>query len=196
VAAETDGTSDKATAPPPDAPAPVSAGTVYATATRTKKYRPKPGSRSKRKSSRRFNDKRKPMSPGVKRVLMGIAAAMIAVIGAGFHTLVVPLMRSTGPDAKAALVMMDTLRKMPSKQSDLTVDACMHQQLETSRRVGNLKSYQGWHVEGIPGSKTTFVLVYSYEENDKSEHRTEWLVDISTNTFTPQNDAARAVYGN
>jgi len=183
-------------APQPEAPAAVTSGAVYATATRSKKYRPRPGKRGKSpKASRGFESKKKPVSTGVKRVLIGIAAALVAVAGAGFHTFVVPLMKATGPEPKAALMMMETLRKMPSKQGDLTVDACMHQQLETSRRVGNLKRYQGWHIEPIPGSKNTFLLVYSYEETDESKHRAEWLVDVSINSFSPQNDAARAVYG-
>jgi len=98
-------------------------------------------------------------------------------------------------DPKASLVMLDTLRKMPSKEADLTVDARMKKEVEASRRVGNLHTYTGWHLKPVPGATSKVLVVFSYEEIDKTVIAAEWLADLSNHTFTPQTELAKSVYG-
>jgi hypothetical protein len=189
------GDSEGEPAHPPEPQPAVGSGAVYASATRRRSRRPvhAPSSRRKSKSRKRG---RGSLGPGTKRFLLGLGAALLAVGGAGFHTLVMPIINSQGPDSKAALLMLDTLRKMPSKERELTVDARMKKDVDNSRRLGNLRRYQGWHMKPIPGTRNKVMVIFSYEETDKTVHSAEWLADLDDHTFTPQNDLAKAVYGN
>jgi len=176
--------------------APVSpSGSVYASATKRRRSPPRPQKKA-RESSRSFLRKPKePAGPGKKRFLIGMAAGLLAMGGAGFYTFVMPMMNAAGPEPKTALLMLDTLRKMPAREGGLTVDARLNQEIEKSKRVGNLLRFQGWRMKSVPGTTSQFLLVFSYEETDQSMHTAEWLVDTNTNSFIPQNDLARMVYG-
>lgn len=97
-------------------------------------------------------------------------------------------------DPKAALPMLDKLRSSPSSQDGLNVDALLTQELEKSRRVGNLLSYQGWTIRPVDGSKTKLLISFAFEETDNIQQRAEWVADLVHNTFTPQTELAVAVY--
>lgn len=178
--------------PPPDPQPVVGSGSVYASATRKRSRRPMP-TKASRKNKRK--KEREPWGPGRKRFLLGLGAGLLAVVGAGFHSLVMPILNSQGPDPKAALLMLDTLRKMPSKEPDLTVDARMKKEVDAARKLGNLHRYTGWHLKPIPGNKSKVLVIFSYEETDKTMHEAEWLADLGDHSFTPQTELAKLVYG-
>jgi hypothetical protein len=97
-------------------------------------------------------------------------------------------------DPKAAMPMLNKLRNSPSSQDGLNVDALLTQEMEKSRRVGNLRSYQGWTIRPFGGSRTKLIISFSFEETDNIQQRAEWVADLVHNTFTPQTDLAMAVY--
>lgn len=90
--------------------------------------------------------------------------------------------------------MLEKLRHSPSSQEGLNVDDLLTQELEKSRRVGNLLSYQGWTMRPINGSKTKLIISFSFQENDKTHQRAEWIADLVHDTFVPQTELAAMVY--
>jgi len=100
---------------------------------------------------------------------------------------------SNQAEPKVVLAALDKLRHLPSSEPNMTVDARLLKELETSKRVGNLVSYQGWAVRPVKGSKHKVLLVYSFQEVGDVHQTAEWLADLSTNTFVPQNDLAKTV---
>ena len=122
------------------------------------------------------------------------AAALVAFLGVGVYIFVVPLVHSEEAEPKVVLSALDKLRRMPSNEEGVTVDARMMREIERSRRVGNLVSYQGWTVQPVKGTNTSVLLVFSYQEVGDVQQRAEWLADLTNNTFTAQNELASAVY--
>jgi len=120
-------------------------------------------------------------------------AALIAVASIGFYIFVLPIARSQGAEPKAVLSALDTLRRMPSNEQGLTIDARLSRELDKSRRVGNLVAYQGWTVHRIRGTKTRVLLVFSFREVGNVDQRAEWLANLVDNTFTPQTELAVSV---
>jgi hypothetical protein len=140
---------------------------------------------------------RKPAGPPskTKRVaLMLSISMMVALLGAGACWFVWPLFLSDGPEPQTAALVLDKLRKMPSNQEGLTVDESVTRELERSRRIGNLVSYQGWTVRLAPGDKSKLLVVFSFGERGNTQQRAEWLADPVSSTFTPQTELAAAVY--
>jgi hypothetical protein len=124
-----------------------------------------------------------------------VIAAIVALISIGIYIFVVPMISSYQAEPKVILSALETLRRMPSNEPGLTIDARLTKDLETSRRVKNLVSSKGWTVQSIKGTKTKVLMVYSYQEVGDVTIRAEWLADLATNTFIPQNDTATAVTG-
>jgi len=118
----------------------------------------------------------------------------MALLGVGVYIFVVPLVHSEEAEPKVVLSALDKLRRMPSNEEGVTVDARMMRELERSRRVGNLVSYQGWIVQPVKGTNTNVLLVFSYQEVGDVQQRAEWLADLTNNTFTAQNELATTVY--
>jgi len=140
---------------------------------------------------------RKPAEPPskTKRVALMLSFSMMfALLGAGAYWFVWPLFLSEGPEPQTAALVLEKLRKMPSNQEGLTVDESVTRELERSRRVGNLVSYQGWTVRLAPGDKSKLLVVFSFDERNNTRQRAEWLADPVSSTFTPQTDLAAAVY--
>lgn len=122
------------------------------------------------------------------RLLSG--ACLAAIISVVFYIFVVPMVYSERAEPKIVLSALDKLRRMPSNDSQLTLDARLLRELETSRRVGNLVSYQGWTVRPIKGTKTKVILAFSYEEAGGVHQSAEWIADLNNNTFTPNTELA------
>ncbi len=97
-------------------------------------------------------------------------------------------------DPHLAQPALTKLRQSPSSQSGLSVDDYLTQQLEKSRRVGNLLNYQGWTISPVKGSKTKLLIAFTYEERDNTQQRAEWLADVANNTYTPQTELAIEAY--
>jgi len=116
-------------------------------------------------------------------------------LSVGVYIFVVPLVYSEQAEPKAILSALDTLRRMPSSEPGLTIDARLTRELDTARRVKNLVSYQGWTARPIKGTTTKVLLVYSYQEVGDVNKRAEWIADLITNTFVPQTDMAIAIHG-
>lgn len=130
-----------------------------------------------------------------KRVAVVLTISIIVMlVGAGAFWFVWPLFQPMGPEPEVAASVLEKLRKMPSSQEGLTVEQSVAQQLEKSRRVGNLVAYQGWTVKQAPGDKSKLLVVFSFDERDNTKQRAEWLVDPNSSTFTPQTDLAAAVF--
>jgi len=98
-------------------------------------------------------------------------------------------------EPKTVLAALDKLRKTPSNEPGLTIDARLSRQLETARRVGNLVAYQGWIVRPIKGTKSRIVLAFSYQEVGDIDQNAEWMANLTDGTFTPQTELAAAVSG-
>jgi hypothetical protein len=97
-------------------------------------------------------------------------------------------------DPHRAQPAMQKLRSMPSKEADLTVEQYLNQELERSRRIGNLVSTQGWTIRPVEGSRSKMLICFSFMERDNNEQRAEWLADLSHETFTPQTELAKAAF--
>jgi hypothetical protein len=96
-------------------------------------------------------------------------------------------------EPKVVLSALDKLRKTPSNEPGLTIDAVLSRELEKTRRVGNLVAYQGWVVRPIKGTKSKVVLAFSYKEVGDVLQNAEWIADLTNGTFAPQTDLATAV---
>jgi hypothetical protein len=115
-------------------------------------------------------------------------------LSAGIYIFVVPLVYSEHAEPKVVMSALDKLRKLPSSEPGLTIDARLTRELETARRVKNLVSYQGWTVRPIKGTSTRVLIAFCYQEVGDINNRAEWIADLTNDTFTPQTDLAAAVY--
>lgn len=120
-------------------------------------------------------------------------AALVALLSVGIYIFVVPMVYSDQAEPKAVLSALDKLRKSPSNEPGLTIEARLSRELETARRVKNLAAYQGWIVRPIKGTKTKVVLAFSFQEVGDVNQSAEWIADLTNSTFTPQTDLAAAV---
>jgi hypothetical protein len=121
-----------------------------------------------------------------------VSVALIAAIGV--YTYWYFSNMTSDLDPHLAQPAMQKLREMPSKQANLTIDQYLTQELEKSRRVGNLVSVQGWTMRPVQGNRSKMLIAFSFQERDNTEQRAEWLADLSHDTFTPQTDLASAAW--
>ena len=122
-------------------------------------------------------------------IIGGIVAIVFGVAGYAY----VSLEATSHVDAKTALQAMDKLRSTPSSQPDISVDEYMQRTLKESEQAGRLVRYRGWHIEPIQGTRTRFLVVFSFEERDGGEQRAEWAATAS-DKFTAQTNLARSAY--
>lgn len=147
-----------------------------------------------RDRSRPRHRSRRRLTSGSQRSIPKLAGvALVVVLAIGGYVYFAPLARSNGPEPKAVLAALDALRRMPSNEEGLSIDARLAKDLEKSKRIGNLVAYQGWTVKRVEGTKSKVVLIYSYDEVDHSHHHAEWLADLDSNSFTAQNDLAISI---
>ncbi|HVG20192.1 MAG TPA: hypothetical protein VNI02_14175 [Blastocatellia bacterium] len=157
---------------------------------KTEAARKKAPHRASRNARKQVKHKQRPK--WVDALAGGVAVLLLCGVG-----LYLTLFFSSMPeelDPKAALPMLERLRNSPSSRDGLNVDALLSQELEKSRRVGNLLSFQGWTIRPVNGSKTKLVISFSFEEKDNTQQRAEWIADLVRNTYTPQTDLAASVY--
>ena len=150
-----------------------------------------------RPARKRVTEKRKPAGPSSKTkraLLLATISIIVTALGAGAYWFVWPMLQSQGPEPAVAALVLEKLRKMPSNQEGLTVEESIARELEKSRRVGNLVSYQGWTVRTAPQDKSKLLVVFSFDERDNTKKRAEWLADPVSSTFTPQTELAAAVF--
>ena len=145
-------------------------------------------SNTKKPEATRASNPRKPSSARPRSMKVPVVGALVALVGIGVYFFVVPLVYSDAAEPKMILAALETLRKMPSNEEGVTIDARLTRELERSKKSGNLRGYQGWTVKSV--SKSKVLLIYSFEEKDNTQHRAEWLADLSRNTFAPQNELA------
>src|SRR6266550_8728755 len=127
--------------------------------------------------------KSRPTTQRTLRLPVLSVAVLVALLSVGIYIFVVPLVYSEHAEPKAILSALDTLRKLPSSEPGLTIDARLARELETARRVKNLVSYQGWTARPVKGTTTKVLLVYSYQEVGDVNKRAERIADLTTNTF-------------
>lgn len=120
-------------------------------------------------------------------------AALAALFSVGIYIFVVPMVYSEQAEPKTVLAALDKLRKTPSNEPGLTIDARLQRELDTARRVGNLTAYQGWIVRPIKGDKTRIVLAFAYQEVGDIKQSAEWIADLASGAFTPQTELAKTV---
>jgi hypothetical protein len=140
---------------------------------------------------------RKPKAASSRPKWVNALLAVTALIMVSFVGLYLFSFLSSQPqelDPNLAQPALAKLRQEPSVVSGLSVDEYMTQQLEKSRRIGNLLKYQGWTVSPLKGSKTKLVIAFTYEERDNTQYRAEWVADVANNTFTPRTELAVAAY--
>ena len=139
---------------------------------------------------------RQPNKPrGNRSVRVLGVSVLVAILGVGAYIFVVPMVYSEHAEPKVVLAAMDKLRKSPSNEPGLNIDARLTRELETQRRVGNLVAYQGWVFRPIKGTKSKIILAYSFEEVGNSVQNAEWIADLVAGTFTPQTELAVKVSG-
>src|SRR5262245_33550101 len=127
------------------------------------------------------------------RVSVLSIAALVALLCVGLYIFIVPLVYSETAEPGVVLSALDKLRHLPSNEPEVNVDARLSRELETSRRVKNLVSYQGWTVRPVKGTKNKVVLVFSFEEVGGVRQSAEWIADLNSYTFTPQTELAETV---
>ncbi|MGA9770069.1 MAG: hypothetical protein WBV94_13585 [Blastocatellia bacterium] len=145
-------------------------------------------SRKKKRASTGNSDR-----PKWVNALAGVVA-LILMAGIGWYTYSHFSAQPQELDPHLAQPALAKLRQLPSSQSGLSVDDYLTQQLEKSRRVGNLLTYQGWTISPVRGSKTKLLIAFTYEERDNTQQRAEWLADVAANTYTPQTELAVEAY--
>ena len=126
--------------------------------------------------------------------VLGVAS-LVALFSAGVYIFIVPLVLSDQAEPKTVLTALDHLKKLPSSEPGVTIDARLARELETSRRVGNLAAYKGWTVRPIKGTKASVVFAFSYVEVGDVHQTAEWIADLTHNTFAPQTELAATVNG-
>ena len=169
---------------------------------RTEKLEPSVGLRSSHRDKSSNIAPKRSSSPPIKpqrdpkpRRLVPVVSitALVALVSVGIYIFVLPLVNSQQAEPKVVLSALDKLRRMPSSEEGLTIDARLKRELETARRVKNLVSYQGWTAQPIKGTKTKVLLVFSYQEVGDVNKRAEWIADLVNNTFEPQTELASFV---
>ena len=125
--------------------------------------------------------------------VLGVAS-LVALLSAGVYIFIVPLVYSGQAEPKTVLTALDNLKKSPSSEPGVTIDARLLRELETSRRVGNLSAYKGWTVRPIKGTSARVVFTFSYVEVGDVNKSAEWMADLTHNIFTPQTELAVAVH--
>jgi hypothetical protein len=163
---------------------------VQAGKSQTKKQAPAAGTRSK---PGRPRTKRERKLPRWANVAAGALSALLAV-ALGVYLYWHFTHTTSELDPHLAQPAMQKLRQMPSPQADMTVEQYLNQELEKSRRIGNLVSTQGWTMRPVEGSRSKMLISFSFIERDNTEQRAEWLADLSRDTFTPQTELARAAF--
>ena len=126
--------------------------------------------------------------------VLGVAS-LVALFSAGVYIFILPLVLSDQAEPKTVSTALDHLKKLPSSEPGVTIDARLARELETSRRVGNLAAYKGWTVHPIKGTKARVVFAFSYIEVGDVHQSAEWIADLTHNTFAPQTELAATVYG-
>jgi hypothetical protein len=149
--------------------------------------------RPKSKGNDRAGKEGKRGRPKWVAVSGGIGAFLLAA-WVGFYLFTYFTEKTLELDPNLAQPALAKLRQAPSTQSGLSVDEYLKGQLEKSRRVGNLLKYQGWTVDPVKGSKTKLLIAFSYEERDNTQYRAEWVADVASNQFFPQNELAISAY--
>src|SRR4051812_16839528 len=106
----------------------------------------------KRHASQGRKPRRKPerkLPKWVSIVAGALSVVLIAAVGVYVY-----LYFANAPgeiDPHLAQPAMQRLRQMPSRQANLTVEQYLSQELEKSRRIGNLTSVQGWTLRPVKG---------------------------------------------
>jgi hypothetical protein len=126
--------------------------------------------------------------------VLGVAS-LVALFSVGVYIFIVPLVYSDQAEPKTVLTALDNLKKLPSSEPGVTIDARLLRELETSRRVGNLAAYKGWTVRPVKGTSARVVFAFSYVEVGDVNKSAEWMADLTHNIFTPQTELAVAVHG-
>ena len=133
----------------------------------------------------------RPIKPrGSRGVRVLGVSALVAILGVGLYIFVVPMVYSEHAEPKKVLDALDKLRRSPSNEPGVNIDARLTRELETQRRVGNLVAYQGWVFRPIEGTKSKIILAYSFEEVGNTVQNAEWIADLVAGTFTPQTELA------
>jgi len=153
-----------------------------------KKAKKESKNQAKRSASRPAKPPRK-----LRLSVLGVAS-LVALFSAGVYIFIVPLVYSEQAEPKTVLTALDNLKKLPSSDPGVTIDARLLRELETSRRVGNLAAYKGWTVRPIKGTSARVVLAFSYVEVGDVNKSAEWMADLTHNIFTPQTELAVAVH--
>jgi hypothetical protein len=150
----------------------------------------------KKSSNPAYRNKRQAKRKQRPKWVTALAGSVVVLILCGMGIYLALFFSSTPEeiDPKAAMPMLNKLRHSPSSQEGLNVDDLLTQQLEQSRRIGNLLRYQGWSIRPVNGSKTKLLISFSFEETDNIQQRAEWIADLVHNTFTPQTELAVSVY--
>jgi hypothetical protein len=147
----------------------------------------------KKRPAKKRNSKGDSNRPKWMNALAGVVA-FILTAGIGWYAYSVYSAQPHELDPHLAQPMLAKLRQSPSSQSGLSVDDYLTQQLEKSRKVGNLLNFQGWTISPVKGSKTKLLIAFTYEERDNTQQRAEWVADVANDTYTPQTELAVEAY--
>jgi len=180
--------------PPAQASAPVTTSELHQPVVHKPRRSPQRASRTERPAKKVKRSPSRPAKPPRSfRVSVLSIAALVPLICVGLYIFVVPMVYSESAEPRVVLSALEKLRHLPSNEPEVNVDARLSRELETSRRVKNLVSYQGWTVRPVKGTKNKVVLVFSFEEVGGVRQSAEWMADLNSYTFTPQTELAETV---
>ena len=86
---------------------------------------------------------------------------------------------------------LEKLRTKTSNQPWMTVEEALENEVEKSRKAGQLKEAEGWDVR--PAPEAGFMVSYTFQESGKKLYYV-WKVDPLAESFMPQNDAAGYIF--
>ncbi len=148
----------------------------------------------KDKKTQRLNEAKTPKARKQKKhvsKLITIAALfgtiMLCAGGSYLMFVYIPEIQATTNSEEVVQKVM----RLPSKQEGLSVGEYLEGQVNKAREEGRLAESEGWVVEQVDDAH--FIVHFLYEEKNQPKKSAEWKVDISQNSFTPQNDLAKDI---
>jgi hypothetical protein len=116
----------------------------------------------------------------------------LAIFGAGsyFAATYWPDMEAKTEDGGRQLAL-DRVRQSASKQSGMTIEDFLNEEVNKLHEAGRLLEKEGWQVKPLDGKQ--FLVSFSFEDKDKQQKRAAWKVDLNNNSLEPQTDLAKDV---
>lgn len=145
--------------------------------------KPDPPRKARQKSEKR--------AVGARAAALIIISSVILSGGAGLFSFLY-LNRAAPEEPGSPYFAVEQLRSRPSSLAGLTVEEVLEREVALSRESGRLAEAEGWGVQQI--EETRLLISFTFQEQDNSQQRAEWVYDTAENTYTPRTELAASVY--